>query len=155
MANAPLPSTIPPLIWERFKDQLSDDLPRFMHFQTPSLNPPHDGSHEDLALYYIEQHLAYHEKTMADYGLQRPIRDWNMLIGYQFQELRDELSYDRNESQAEFEQLHALMNHGQASIFNEVIAQIENNPSNARYFLHGPGGTGFPLHISYNAFRVH
>ncbi|KAJ5138380.1 uncharacterized protein N7515_003228 [Penicillium bovifimosum] len=100
MVNVPLDPTIVRRIWDRFKEQMSDDLPRFLA-------------------------LPYHEKTMAEYGLQGPTRDWHFLIGHRFQELQEELSNDRNRSQADFDELHAQMDQGQANVVAEVVAQIE------------------------------
>ena len=139
------PVAEPVILWDRFKQSICDDLPRFLARQpnVPPTAAAADDAYLDYGLYLIHRILADQQKTLADYGLPQFQHQWGILAEGTNPLLAAELQqYDPIEEERQFTDLRQQLNADQAACFNTIIAAIDTDPQTARFFLQGPAGTG-------------
>lgn len=129
----------PPALWAEFAERFCDDLPRALR-DYPNIPPGLESPYLDYGLFKIQQHLAEFYKSLADFGLPVPQYAWQAVDTNS--ELQRELRYDEESEQAVFEDICSKFNLKQAAIFQEVIDTVQSTPSQAYFFVQGPGGTG-------------
>ena len=138
------PVAEPVALWDRFKQSICDDLPRFLARQpnAPAVGEDNDAS-LDYGLYLIHRMLADHQKTLTDYGLPQFQHQWAVIAEGNNPLLAAELQqYDPIEEERQFTELRQQLNADQAACFDTVVAAIDTDPQTARFFLQGPAGTG-------------
>ena len=162
----------PPLLWEAFKEQLSDDF-RHQRIQWEENNAQKGVGVEskqqervhnenvvnygyvqddfDRALYDISDILTdphYQNKTLASFLLPIPIKQRNNLQQYNrsAQDPADEIGIiDPDAERSSFSVMYETMNAEQKSVI-DLLASVTNDIANYRhakcFFLDAPGGTG-------------
>ncbi|KAH0614326.1 uncharacterized protein H6S33_006212 [Morchella sextelata] len=145
--------TEPLQLWDKFKSNICDDLPRAMERNTGLIIPPElPDAHLDYGLYLISQILADSNRTLNDFGLPLYIVDWNRTGGNEM--IASELRYDMVAEAASLQLRIAQLNSDQLECFNTITHSIEEAAS-ALFFIQGPAGTGktFLYNVICNHFR--
>ncbi|KAH0609829.1 uncharacterized protein H6S33_012375 [Morchella sextelata] len=145
--------TEPLQLWDKFKSNICDDLPRAMERNTGLIIPPElPDAHLDYGLYLISQILADSNRTLNDFGLPLYIVDWNRTVGNEM--IASELRYDMVAEAASLQLRITQLNSDQLECFNTITHSIEEAAS-ALFFIQGPAGTGktFLYNVICNHFR--
>jgi hypothetical protein len=130
--------TEPAVLWERFKENICDDLHRTL--QRKGINNPTVDQVYDYGLYLIEQTLERQNKSLKDFPpMPLPQGNWNQRFGNHL--INEQLDYDHIQQFEEAEERKMMFNADQQAAFDEIMAAVESK-SGQCFFLHGPGGTG-------------
>jgi hypothetical protein len=148
--------TNPLHIWEEFGESFCDDLERLL--VTGRVVPPAGavgievvGLHQDYGLYHIQRLLNEYGRSVEEFGLPRPVLDWqeegvrargNGIMG-------EELGYNVEMERGLADRMQGQLNEEQVACFNDIVAAVElyeqdpqQQTSSKAFFLHGPAGTG-------------
>lgn len=128
-----------PALWNRFRADICDDLPRRM-VDFPAVPADFDEPHADYGLYLIAQELQNYGKTLADFELPLSTLLWvtddtSLLIVA-------ELDYDVFQEIALRDTKIAQLNTEQHDAFDTIVDAVTTRPEFAHFFLHDPAGTG-------------
>ena len=130
----------PLALWERFRDQICDDLPYRLRTMTgvpPDLADPH----LDYGLYLIQQELRPYDKDLSDdFSLPRNVHAWERVDGNTL--LAIELDYNAADELLARNANYEKFNVGQRDAFNRIVTAVESGSAESHFFLHGPAGTG-------------
>jgi len=129
----------PCALWNRFRVDLCDDLPRRMH-EFSFIPIDFEDSHLDYGLYLIAKALQRHDKTLADFSLPAPILNWSDNIVSPL--ISAELEYDQIEQARLRDAKTAQLNEEQRQALNSIVSAVTDSPKTAHFFIHGPAGTG-------------
>ncbi|KAK1942999.1 ATP-dependent DNA helicase PIF4 [Phytophthora citrophthora] len=145
-----LPSS-PLGLWERFKDQLSEDFRRAFDADMD------DPRVEYRTLQCVDKILRANNKTLANYALP-PLESYDQDAVYDHHE---EDLIDQELNAYPIEQLESTvagvdkLNDGQRVIFDQVIGAVQNPEVGQKlFFINGPGGTGKPFLLEQILARV-
>ncbi|KAJ6439008.1 hypothetical protein O9K51_08411 [Purpureocillium lavendulum] len=129
----------PAAMWEQFRNDLCDDLPRRMpadHDAPAELSEPWI----DYGLYLITAAIEDSGRHASDFGLPTYQHAWQQSDENRL--IRRELAYDRRDQRQSAEQVVSAFNHDQKAIFDEVLTTVECHPNEVHFFIQGPGGSG-------------
>ena len=132
----------PERLWDKFKDSICSDLehvllrtPTFQHLQEIPAGTVHD-----YGLHLINDILLEAGYSLAEFlEMPTPQIDWdaygeNLLIG-------EQLNYDRDAEQAEFDDRYARLNDHQRAAVNTILQSVFDDDGRT-YFLKGSAGIG-------------
>ena len=121
--------TSPTALFEKFKEQLSEDYIHRGHSQSIA---------EDLCLCHISELLKLHGKNLQQLSLRIP--DINVFNAHLVEMAH---SIDRVAARRQADLLLGLLNVEQKSAFYQIMNSVNNiDLSQRQFFLDGPGGTG-------------
>ncbi|THC87617.1 hypothetical protein EYZ11_012938 [Aspergillus tanneri] len=128
--------TDPLALWERFRNDICDDLSRAISCikEPPDVTDPHF----DYGLFLLARILREQGTGLKEHGLPDPQGSWARWAANDtdaFPHLAVEEDYITGA------ELVSQLNEDQRQCFNKVVTAVMDN-SAASFFLHGPGGTG-------------
>ena len=132
------PPAQPEVLWNDFRHLICDDLGH--RLRAMGIQNPMDEDIYDYGLFLLDTILGDSGHSLGDFpSMPRPVRDRaafnvNRLIA-------EQLSYNREMEQADFESRLPRLNVEQGSAFERIISSIEEEQGKI-FFLHGSGGTG-------------
>jgi hypothetical protein len=126
-------------LWDKFAKDFCDDLKRRLQ-GIPGL-PNEPDYYLDYGLYLVQVKLnSVQEGTkLRDLGVSEARYDWATLLGNP--EILAE-KYSEDEQQALFNTFEPQMNVRQRQAFDTLLERMSTHPTNCKFFLQGPGGTG-------------
>jgi hypothetical protein len=131
----------PRALWDRFWQDICDDLKRHPVFHDRDEEPPEEEV-QDYGLYLINQILAQSGKSLADWDCMPQVAgDWGIILQNLNPFIAEQRDYDPLEQAELAAQQKANLNPDQHSAFDRIIAAITGSTGEV-FFLHGPGGTG-------------
>jgi hypothetical protein len=128
-------------IWNCFGDHLCDDLLREIGRRGLRYDPNVIARPDlDYGLFLILQELILDNHSLLDFNLPDFINDWDRDRGNPL--IRYELDYDCAALATSAAARELVLNVDQLYAYNAILSKLETDPSNALFFLNGPGGTG-------------
>jgi PIF1-like helicase/Helitron helicase-like domain at N-terminus/Helicase len=127
-------------IWERFADFICDDLPYHIRVNYLPCDPSIARPDHDLGLYLINKALKVEDRTLEDFYLPHYCNSWELTDGNP--QILQELSYDRERLARSAAERESHLNIDQRQSYDTILNQLRTDPTKARFFLHGSGGTG-------------
>jgi PIF1-like helicase/Helitron helicase-like domain at N-terminus len=140
-------------LWDQFKEEICEGLSYRISLEF-TLSEPNDNDHIDYGLYLIQKTLLQYGKTLEEFSLPPPIREWERRA--KNPELLAASDYDPTHEQTLLDERLPKLNRGQQEAYNIITEQIERDPTHAHFFLQGPGGTGktFLYTVLCNTYRA-
>ena len=141
-------------LWDQFKSKICDDLDRRIQ-HTPSFNLPHptDDDIYDYGLWLMQDSLAKQGKTLAEFDLPSPSRDWIVTCPNCPLEAQRVPDHVHEELRLKAQGMSERMNRDQHNAFTTISNSIVNGLGHL-FFLNGPGGTGKTFVYTTTAHRV-
>ena len=128
--------TSPHLLWEEFKVQICDDIPR-----RPDRRRWPEERICDYGLYDLNKILKKSGKSLADFPpMPLPVEDWEAEAENSL--LAEQLNYNAEEESRLSEENRAKFNEGQCGVHDEIVAAALGNSHQKMIFVNGSGGTG-------------
>jgi hypothetical protein len=131
--------TNPKLLWETYKNNMSEDLLHKMRILKNNTNITFDHSIYNLALIEIDTLLSKNGYNLKeDYPMMPQIDlSSDLILMYQTSSLiTEELSYDINELNTQLEANLPLLNHEQKHIYDTIISRINREEKGIYIFLY-------------------
>ena len=94
--------------------------------------------HFDYGLFLIAQKLRLQGKVITEFGLPAPVLPWDRLINPL---LSEQLNYNTDNERQLRDKNVAKLNADQRLCFDIICTAIDQNPTSAKHFIQGPGGT--------------
>ena len=134
-----------PAIWNRYREHFCDDLAYRLLAMPDMSDLQRDGealehASFDYGLFLIRENLLQHGKSLDDFDLPAPTRQWEGREGNRL--INAEVSYDTEREEAAANAAIAQLNEDQRACFDIIIDTLTANPEMAHFFLQGPAGTG-------------
>jgi hypothetical protein len=131
-------------LWNKYKDALSDDLPKklrdLQHQRGLNLPENLEDPHNDYALYLIEAGLkdetTNYAKSLSDFNLPEVQFSWQDWLPIEGEE------YDYVVELSKANQMIPQLNTDQKACFDAITDAITTSPETAHFYLQGPGGSG-------------
>ena len=139
----------PPLLWDTFKEHLSDDYRRLREQDNGFVVEDFDAALYDIQDILAEPH--YQHKTLESFLLPRPVNPRSRLQRNRYEEV-----IDTEAEEQLYQEMFQTMNADQQSVLQVLIdatSQLHDNSSPKCFFLDAPGGTGKTYVL--NAFIHH
>jgi hypothetical protein len=127
-------------IWTAFGDYICDDLPRDIHRRALRYSPDLPRPDLDFGLFLISRELTLDDRCLRDFNLPNFVNEWDRDRGNPL--IRHELDYDYAALAAAAAARELVLNPDQLRAYNAILSQLDSDPTNAVFFLNGPGGTG-------------
>jgi hypothetical protein len=128
----------PDVLWEHFKESLSDDLPQ--RFHRSNITPPPQDDIFDYALFLLNHALTELGTSLSNYpSMPQPRENWDVLESNPY--INEQMAYI-----VEYESVQAIdhlgmLNEEQLHCYNSILdSTIQQN--GRLFFLNGMGGTG-------------
>jgi hypothetical protein len=130
----------PNVLWNDFKTQLCEDLPRRLQHIIGNDADPAAEQIFDYGLFLIDEELRAHGLSLDNFpSMPRNQQPWNN--PFQNPWLNEQLNYHPDNELHLFEQNARSFNTDQRLAFDHIYTSVCNDEGNT-FFLHGPGGTG-------------
>ena len=139
-------SRTPPRIWTAFGDYICDDLPRDIHRRALRYSPDLPRPDLDFGLFLISRELTFNDRCLRDFNLPNFVNEWDRDRGNPL--IHHELDYDYAALAAAAAARELVLNPDQLRAYNAILSQLHSDPTNAVFFLNGPGGTGKTFFVS-------
>ena len=128
----------PLALWERYKLQICDDLPRVLQTRH-QLHAPTDDQVVDFGLFLIRPLLQRSGLDLPNFQLPLPQGDWAAIQHNHY--IAQQLDYHPARERAAADASEAQMNDEQRAAYEHVLQCIHARDGGL-FFLNGPGGTG-------------
>ena len=128
----------PPALWETYKLQICDDLPRVLQTRH-QLHAPTDDQVVDFGLFLIRPLLQRAALDLPNFQLPLPVGNWAAIQHNHY--IAQQLDYHPERERAAADACRAQMNPEQLRVYEHVL-QCIHHKRDGLFFLNGPGGTG-------------
>jgi len=142
-------------IWGQFGVSFCDDLSHLVWTGRVIVPPNGAGMEAELSLHYglynIQQLLNEYGKSLDEFGLPRPVLDWQDTEGYRVGNtlVSEEIGYEIEQQKELADLMRGQLNEQQLASFDAIVATVNSHDQDPQlqglqsaFFLHGPAGTG-------------
>lgn len=127
------------ILWDKYKDSLSEDIRRRVHLDQQQINNLLIKEIYNEGLVCLEETvLSLGGQRLEHYGLPQPIRRETILQNKQYLK---EISYDKTTLASKVFSKENSLNDEQFQVYTQILDSIEQG-SGSIFFLDAPGGTG-------------
>jgi len=142
-------------IWGQFGGSFCDNLSHLLRTGRVIVPPDVEGMEAELSLdyglYYIQQLLYEYGKSLDEFGLPRPVLNWQDTEGYRVGNtlVREEIGYEMEQQRELADLMRGRLKEQQLASFDAIVATVNSHDQypqlqrlQSTFFLHGPAGTG-------------
>jgi hypothetical protein len=151
MLQGEIDKSIASSLWSEFKEEICERLMEEIDHRQIPFDPTLLDPHLDYGLFLIDQDLRSEDRSLATFDLPLYHGNWGLMLSNPL--IRQEREYNLQDQATLAASLASRLNHGQRVAYDRILLRIRDDPFNAHFFLHGPGGTGKTF--LYQALAAH